>query len=86
MINSTDLADLLYIEGYEVDYDTGEVFSEDPDLPYSTLIILAALNKLDVGRDEEGLPIFYIRDLVITDLDSYCEQHPNDPQCKIYDV
>ena len=45
-----DLADLLSDHGYLVDYDTGEVdqYKNDSNKDRTFLILLAAMNKLDV--------------------------------------
>jgi hypothetical protein len=80
-LNPHDLADLLSLQGFLVDYDTGEIDYPD-DMDISLLITLAASGKLDVGRDLS----FVIPDLTIVDMDTYCEYYPNDPQCKCYDV
>ena len=82
-LNPCDLADLLCANGMLVHYDTGEIEHEVSD--ETLLILLAALGKLDVVH-LDGVPTFYIADLSISDMESYCEQYPNDPQCKIYDV
>tara|TARA_R110001606_G_scaffold350716_1_gene500875 strand:+ start:370 stop:630 length:261 start_codon:yes stop_codon:yes gene_type:complete len=86
MLNPSDLADLLQIAGFEVDYDTGEVFKTHTNVSHELLILLASLGKIDVGRDEDYLPTFFIPDLNISTIEQYCEAHPSDPQCKHYDV
>jgi len=43
------------------------------------------MGKLDV-QYMDGEPSFYISDLAISDMESYCKLYPNDPQCKMYDV
>lgn len=84
MINPSDLADLLCLDDLYVDYDTGEIFYR-PDTLH-LLIILAALGKITVGRDEFHQPTFFIPDLNISTIEQYCEAYPSDPQCKCYDV
>ena len=82
-----DLADLLSDHGYLVDYDTGEVdqYKNDPNKDRTFLILLAAMNKLDV-QYLDGIWAFFIPDLNISDMESYCKAYPNDQQCKCYDV
>ncbi len=82
-LNPSDLADLLCANGMLVDYDTGEIEHEVSD--ETLLILLAALGKLDVTH-LNGQPTFFIPDLFISDMETYCELYPNDPQCKMYDV
>ncbi len=82
-MNPHDLADVLHYEGFVVDYDTGEVFSEDT---CDALIILAALGKLEIKRDVNGEPIYYIPHMNVCDMQSYCEAFPDDVCCKMYDV
>jgi len=82
-MNPHDLADVLRFEGFDVDYDTGEVSSEDPG---DVLIILAALGKLDIRRDIDGDPMYYIPHLDVCDMQTYCEAFPDDISCRIYDV
>lgn len=84
-LNPHDLADLLSLQGFLVDYDTGEIeYPDDKDI--SLLITLAASGKIEVGRDVFTNTTFFVPDLTIVDMDTYCEQYPNDPQCKCYDV
>ena len=84
-LNSIDLADLLESEGFAVDEDTGEVYTE-PNGKSALLLILAALNKLYVSHDAEFQLTYYIPHWKCYDLDGYCDNHPNEPQCKCYDV
>jgi hypothetical protein len=86
-LNPCDLADLLSVHGYYVDYDTGEVdhYTNDINEDKSLLIILAALGRLEV-QYIDGEPSFFINNLAVSDMESYCEMYPNDPQCKVYDV
>ena len=85
MINPGDLADLLGLQGFFVDYDTGEV-NYEPDQDLTVLILLDASGKLHVGRDAQFEPEFISPDLHICDMISYCKVYPYDPQCKCYDV
>ncbi len=84
-INAVDLADLLECEGYVVDEDTGEVYTE-PNGKRALLLILAALNKLYVTHDAEFKLSYFIPHWKCYDLDGYCDIHPNEPQCKCYEV
>lgn len=86
MLNPSDLADLLKLAGFYVDYDTGEIIQPSSDVSLDLLILLASLGKLDIGRDEDHLPTFFIPDLSISTMEQYCEAHPSDQQCKCYDV
>lgn len=83
-MNPHDLADLLFYEGFEIDYDTGEVINDQ--LSSDVLIILAALGKLKVKRNVDGDLIYYIPHLNIADMQSYCAEFPDDVLCKMYDV
>lgn len=82
-MNPNDLADVLKHEGFNVDYDTGEVWTEDVD---DTLIILSVLGKLEVRRDLDGKPCYFIPHLDVCDMQTYCEAFPDDMSCKMYDV
>tara|TARA_A200000159_G_scaffold164048_2_gene192287 strand:- start:185 stop:433 length:249 start_codon:yes stop_codon:yes gene_type:complete len=82
-VNPHDLADVLRYEGFVVDYDTGEVYSEDT---CDTLIVLVALGKLEIKRDVNGELIYYIPHMDVCDMQSYCDAFPNDVSCKMYDV
>ena len=84
-INAIDLADLLESEGYAVDEDTGEVYTE-PNGKRTLLVILAALGKLYVSHDPAFQLGFYIPHWKCYDIDGYCDLHPNEQQCKCYDV
>lgn len=86
MLNPSDLADLLKLAGFYVDYDTGEVIQTHTNVSYDLLIFLASLGKIDIGRDEDYLPTFFIPDLHISTMEQYCEAYPSDQQCKSYDV
>ena len=85
MINSMDLADMLESEGFVVDEDTGEVYTE-PNGKRALLLILAALNKLYISHDAEFKLSYYIPHWKCYDLDGYCESHPYEQACKCYDV
>jgi hypothetical protein len=84
-MNYLDLADALCDAGYEVDYDTGLVDYRSMGSP-ELLITLYALDKLEIHHDLDGRPEYYIPHLAVCDMQSYCDQFPNDPQCKCYDV
>ncbi len=84
-INAMDLADLMESEGYAVDPDTGEVYTE-PNGKRTLLVILAALGHLYVYHDAEFQLGFYIPHWKCYDMDGYCDQHPHEQQCKCYDV
>ena len=85
-MNPSDLADLLNYEGFYVDYGTGYVSPYDEDESSDVLLLLAALGKLEVRRDLEGTPEYFIPHLHIGNMQQYCQAFPNDPQCKCYDV
>lgn len=84
-MNPHDLADLLFYEGFGVDYDTGEI-TVNYDTSCDALIILAALGKLEVKRNVDGDLTYYIPHLGISDMQSYCQEFPDDVLCKMYDV
>ena len=85
-INAIDLADLLEYEGYAIDQDTGEVYTE-PNGKRTLLVILAALNQLYVAHDAEFQLGFYIPHWKCYDsLSDYCNEFPHEQQCKCYDV
>ena len=86
MLNPSDLADLLKLAGFYVDYDTGEIIQTHSNVSMDLLIFLASLGKIDVGRDEDHLPTFFIPDPSISTMEQYCEAYPSDQQCKCYDV
>jgi len=85
-MNPSDLADLLYYEGFDVDYGSGHINTELQGVSNDVLIILAALGKLEVRRDLEGNPEYFIPHLHIGNMQQYCQSFPEDPQCKCYDV
>lgn len=85
-MNPHDLADVLHYEGFDVDYDTGEVSSESTGMNNDVLIVLAALNKLEVKRDLDGNPTYFVPHLDVCDMQTYCEAFPDDVSCKMYDV
>jgi hypothetical protein len=85
-MNPHDLADLLQYEGFDIDYDTGEVIPDSQGISNDVLIILAALGKLEVKRDLDGNPTYYIPHLNVCDMQTYCEAFPDDLSCKMYDV
>tara|TARA_R100000781_G_C4011921_1_gene103979 strand:+ start:29 stop:325 length:297 start_codon:yes stop_codon:yes gene_type:complete len=88
MINSLDLAELLEEEGYALDEDTGEVYTE-PNGKRTLLIMLAALGKLYVRHEHQdhGWKLcFFIPHWRCYDQDDYCKQFPHEQQCKCYDL
>tara|TARA_Y100000361_G_C10997890_1_gene257706 strand:+ start:94 stop:354 length:261 start_codon:yes stop_codon:yes gene_type:complete len=86
MINSLDLAELLEEEGYALDQDTGEVYT-DPESKRDLLITLACLGKLNVKRDAEFQLGFYIPNWTCFSFpNSPCREYPHEQQCKCYDV
>ena len=85
-MNPHDLADLLQYEGFDIDYDTGEIILDDYKPSCDVLIILAALGKLEIKRDLDGNPVYFIPHLNIASMQDYCEEFPDDVLCKMYDV
>lgn len=85
-MNPQDLADLLQYEGFEIDYDTGEIVLDCQGISNDVLIVLAALGKLEVKRDLDGNFTYYIPHLTVCDMQTYCEEFPDDVLCKMYDV
>ena len=84
-IDSINLADMLESEGFVVDEDTGEVYTE-PNGKRELLLILAALGKLYIAPDAEFKLSYYIPHWKCYDLDGYCDLHPDTQACKCYDV
>ena len=56
--NPLDLSELLEEEGYAFDAETGEVWTE-PGANRSLLLLLTAMGKLKVERDDEFKLAFY---------------------------
>ena len=85
-INPIDLEDLLTDEGYGVDTDTGEVY-DDRESSKKFLITLAACGTLNVKRSGLHSVGFYIPHYTCyNSMDDYCQEFPNEQQCKYYDV
>ena len=86
-INPLDLAELLdRSEGYGLDRDSGEVYTDDPS-KRDLLITLASLGKLKVRRNYEFELCFYIPHWTCYEYpDEYCKEFPHEQQCKCYDI
>jgi hypothetical protein len=81
-----ELSELLEEEGYAYDEETGEVWTE-PGGNRSLLILLTAMGKLKVERDYEFKLTFYVPHIkCYNSLADYCQEFPNEQQCKCYDV
>ena len=88
--NSLDLAEVLQEEGYGIDEDSGEVYT-DPESKRDLLIILASLGKLNVGRGIDADDPFKLSFTIpywncYNSFEGYCKQFPHEQQCKCYDV
>lgn len=85
-INVDDLEELLQDEGYGVDQDTGEVY-DDGEGNRKFLITLAACGTLNIKRGGFHDIGFYIPHYTCyNSMDDYCQEFPNEQQCKYYDV
>ena len=85
-INALDLEELLEDEGFVVDEDTGEVY-DDGESNKKFLITLAACGTLNIKRDGFHDIGFYIPHYTCyNSMDDYCQEFPNEQQCKYYDV
>ena len=89
-INPLDLAELLEEEGFALDEDTGEVYTE-PNGNRSVLLILASLGKLKVDRGVDADDPFKLCFTIphwncYTSFENYCNQFPHEQQCKCYEV
>jgi len=88
MIRPIDLGELLESEGYALDQDTGEVYTE-PNGKRTLLIILAGLGHLNVRherQDDDWKLCFFIPYWLAYDsMEEYCKAFPNEVQCKVYD-
>ena len=88
-INAPDLEELLQDEGFVVDEDTGEVI-DDGESSRKFLITLAACGTLNVKRGSINSSYelgFYIPHYTCyNSMDDYCQEFPNEQQCKYYDV
>ena len=90
LINVHDLAQLLDRQGYYVDDDDGEVAISlnDTENVDNLLIILAVLGALQVKNKtlENELGFYLPHWKCYNNLESYCEDFPNYPACKCYDL
>ena len=85
-INAHDLEELLEDEGFVVDEDTGEVY-DDGESNKKFLITLAACGTLNIKRGGFHDIGFYITHYTCyNSMDDYCQEFPNEQQCKYYDV
>ncbi len=85
-INPLDLADLLERNGYALDEDSGEVYT-DPESKTEFLVTLAATGHLTVKHNAEFQLGFHIPHWkCYQSLKDYCNQFPHEQQCKCYDV
>lgn len=88
--NPIDLAEVLEEEGYGIDEDSGEVYT-DPERKRDLLIILASLGKLNVERGINADDPFKLCFSIpywncYNSFEGYCEHFPHEQQCKCYDV
>ena len=85
-INAHDLEELLQNEGYGIDQDTGEVY-DNGEVSQKFLITLAACGTLNIKRDNFNEISFYIPHYCCyNSMEDYCQEFPNEQQCKYYDV
>ncbi len=85
-MNPLDLAEILEEEGYAIDEDSGEVYT-DPESKRGLLLTLAATGNLKVKHDAMFKLGFYIPYWnCYHSFDSYCQEFPHEQQCKCYDV
>ena len=85
-INAPDLEELLQNEGYGIDQDTGEVY-DNGEVSQKFLITLAACGTLNVKRDGFHEVGFFIPHYTCyNSMDDYCQEFPNEQQCKYYAV
>jgi len=85
-INAPDLEELLQNEGYGIDPDTGEVY-DNGEVSQKFLITLAACGTLNVKRDGFHEVGFFIPHYTCyNSMEDYCQEFPNEQQCKYYDV
>ena len=85
-INAPDLEELLQNEGYGIDPHTGEVY-DNGEVSQKFLITLAACGTLNVKRDGFHEVGFFIPHYTCyNSMDDYCQEFPNEQQCKYYDV
>ena len=90
MINVHDLAQLLDRKGYYIDDEDGEVLLNlaDESNVDDLLITLAAVGALQVKNKtlENELGFYLPHWKCYNNLESYCEDFPNYPACKCYDL
>jgi len=90
LINVHDLAQLLDRKGYYIDDEDGEVLLNlaDESNVDDLLIILAAVGALQVKHKtlENELGFYLPHWKCYNNLESYCEDFPNYPACKCYDL
>ena len=91
LINVHDLAQLLDRQGYYIDDEDGEVvLNYDPDESNvdDLLIILAAVGALEVKPkpDDHQLCFYLPHWRCYNNLEAYCQDFPNYPACKSYDL
>ena len=90
LINVHDLAQLLDRKGYYIDDEDGEVLLNlaDESNVDDLLIILAAVGALQVKNKtlENELGFYLPHWKCYNNLESYCEDFPNYPACKCYDL
>ena len=85
-INAPDLEELLQNEGYGIDQDTGEVY-DNGEVSQKFLITLAACGTLNIKRDGfHELGFFIPHYTCYNSMEDYCQEFPNEQQCKYYDV
>jgi len=90
LINVHDLAQLLDRKGYYIDDEDGEVLLDlaDESNVDDLLITLAAVGALQVKNKtlENELGFYLPHWKCYNNLESYCEDFPNYPACKCYDL
>ena len=91
LINVHDLAQLLDRQGYYINDDDGEVvlnYDPEEDNVDNLLIVLAAVGALHVKYKPEDheLGFFFPNWNCYGSMEAYCEEFPNDPACKTYDL
>ena len=84
-INALDLEELLEDEGFVVDDHTEEVI-DDGESSRKFLITLAACGTLNVKRTGFSLGFYVPHYTCYNSMDDYCQEFPNEQQCKYYDV
>ena len=79
-----DLAELLQEDGYELDLETGEVYTRDNEW---LLMLLASAGNLRVKRNHHHELGYYIPHWKAFDsLEDYCNEFPHEQQCKCYEL